>query len=114
MRNLSCKLVSIAKITKELDCNVTFFDDSCILKESILRMPIGVDRQRDGFYLLGEAPLKIQSNVVRTSELWHKRMGHPSSAVMSLFAKEFDFSNYVRRIICFRFVTEQNKVEYNF
>jgi len=33
--NLSCNLVSVAKITKELNCTVTFFDNSCILQDRI-------------------------------------------------------------------------------
>ena len=94
--NLSCNLVSVAKITKELNCTVTFFDDSCILQDRISKKPIGVGRQRDGVYFYDEAPLKIQSHAVKTSDLWRKRMGHPSNEVMSLFAKELDFPDYVR------------------
>jgi len=72
-----------------------FVDDSCILQDRTWRMPIGACRQRNGVYFLREAPLKIQSNAVRTTELQHKRMGHPSSEVMSLFGKELDFSDYI-------------------
>ena len=54
-------------------------------------MPIGAGRQRDGVYYYGEAPLKIQSSVVKTSKLWHKRMEHPYSEVMSYYAKELGF-----------------------
>ena len=95
--DLSCNLVYIAKITKELNCIVTFFDDSCILQDRTLRMSIGVGRQRDGFYYFGKAPLKIQSNVVRTTELWQKQMGNPSNEVISFFTKELGFSDHVRK-----------------
>ena len=70
-------------------------------------MPIGTGRQRDGVYFLGEAPVKVQSNAVRTSELWHKRMGHPSSEVMSMFAKDLDFLDYVSN-------KNTNKLECNY
>ena len=104
---LSCNLVSIARITKDLNCSVTFFDDCCILQDRTSRMPIGVGEQKDGFYYYEKTPLKIYSNVVRASELWHKPMGHPSSEIMSFFAKELGFSNYDKKNsdvcdVCFR------------
>lgn len=94
--NLSCNLVFIAKITKELNCSVTFFNDSYVLQDRASRMPIGVGGQRDGVYFYGKASLKIQSNAVRMSELWHQRLRHPSSEVMPSFAKELGFLNYAR------------------
>jgi len=59
-------------------------------------MLIGMGEQRNGVYYYNEMSLKIQGTV-RTSELWHKRMGHPSSEVMSLFAKELGLSDSVRK-----------------
>ena len=41
-------------------------------------MLIGAGKQKDGVYYYEKTPLKIQTNAVRTSELWHNRMGHPS------------------------------------
>jgi len=43
--NLSCNLVSIARITKDLNCSVTFFYDGCVLQDRISRMPIGMGEQ---------------------------------------------------------------------
>ena len=43
-------------------------------------------------------------------------MGHPSSEVMSLFAKELGFSNYIRKKsdVCDVFFFVLNKLEANF
>ena len=42
---LKCNLLSIAKLCKELNSSVTFFDDFCILQDHILRTSIGVGEQ---------------------------------------------------------------------
>jgi len=77
-------------------------------------MPIGAGRQRDGVYYYGEAPLKIQSSVVKTSKLWHKRMEHPYSEVMSYYAKELGFYIVLeKKIMCVTFATVLNKLDHN-
>ena len=95
--NLSYNLISIGKITKDLNCSVTFIDDCCVLQDRTPRISIGTSEQRDGVYYYGKKSLKAQNNAVRTSELLHKQMGHPSSEVMSCFAKELGFSDYLRK-----------------
>lgn len=48
--SLKCNLVFIAKICKELNCAVTFFEDFCLLQDRTLRTPIGVGEQQDGVH----------------------------------------------------------------
>jgi len=64
--NLSCNLVSIAKITKDLDYSVTFFDDF-VVHRTIL-MPISVGEQRDEVYYYGRVPIKSKSNAIRAGD----------------------------------------------
>ena len=48
--SLKCNLVSIAKLCKELNCSVTFYDDFCVLQDRTSRTPIGVGKQSGGVY----------------------------------------------------------------
>ena len=47
---LNCNLVSISKLCKQLNCAVTYFDDSCVIEDYTSRIPIGSGEQRDGVY----------------------------------------------------------------
>jgi len=40
--NLNSNLVSVARMTKDLHCTITFFDDHCILQDRPSRNPIGL------------------------------------------------------------------------
>ena len=77
--SLKCNLISIARLCKELNCSVTFFDDFCVLQDHTLRTPIGVGEQRGGVYFLKEGSLEArQVNAINSMDLWQKRLGHPS------------------------------------
>ena len=83
--SLKCNLVSVAKLCKELNYFVTFFDDFCVLQDRTLRILITAGEQRGGVYYLKAGSLeKNQVNVVNFTNLWHKRLGHPSHGVLSL------------------------------
>ena len=86
--NLNCNLMSVAKLVKELNCTVTFCNDFCILQDCTSRTPIGLGQQRDGvYYYQGELKMKNQVNVMISQEIWHNRMGHPSSEVLTTLLK---------------------------
>ena len=47
-----------------------------------------------GVFLREEVPnlkLRIQANLVKTYDLWHGWLGHPSRQVLSLLAKDLNF-----------------------
>ena len=67
--NLSCNLVFVERITKELNCSVPLFDKSCVLRDYTSSMLFGTCNQMDGVYYYGKAPLKNQSKAIRTSEV---------------------------------------------
>ena len=81
--NLKCNLVSISKLCKQLNCVVTYFDDFRVIQNRSLRTLIGAGEQREGVYYFKDTPAR-QVNAVDTSCLWHRRLGHPSSEVLSL------------------------------
>jgi len=55
---LSCNLVLVAKVTRDLNCSVTCFDDHCVLYDRILRTPIRAGEQQDGVYYYGRPSSK--------------------------------------------------------
>jgi len=82
--SLKCNLVSIAKLCKELNCSVTFYDDFCVLQDRILRTPIGVGKQSGGVYFFTEGSVEErQVNAVSSIDLWHRKLGHLSYEVLS-------------------------------
>ena len=83
---LNCNLVSISKLCKQLNCSVTYFDDVCVIQDRTSRTLIGAGEQREGVYYYKESKVN-QVNAVSTRGLWHKRLGHPSSDVLSLLPR---------------------------
>jgi len=43
--SLSCNLVSVSRVCKDLNCTVMFNDNSCILHDRTTRIPIGMGEQ---------------------------------------------------------------------
>ena len=80
--NLKCNLVSISKLCEQFNCAVTYFDDFCVIQDHTLRILIGAGEQREGLYYLKQVPTQ-QVNAVKATCLWHMRLGHPSSEVLS-------------------------------
>ena len=96
-------LMSVSRVTKDLNCSVTFFPHWCILQDLTTRTTIGLGEQRDGLYYLvalaSEKP-KTQtpsaaatscrspsSQVTSSTALWHRRLGHLSSSRLDFMAK---------------------------
>lgn len=52
---MSCNLISVSQLTKELDCTVLFTDDCCVIQDRITKTPIGVGYMHGGVYILREA-----------------------------------------------------------
>ncbi|XP_019260502.1 PREDICTED: uncharacterized protein LOC109238487 [Nicotiana attenuata] len=88
VRNFKFNLLSVAKLTKELKCNANFFPDFCMFQDLWNGKVKGIGKERGGLYVLrGLANRTNALNAVsRTSrdsnEVWHNRLGHPSTLVM--------------------------------
>ncbi|KAL6348502.1 hypothetical protein AAG906_009962 [Vitis piasezkii] len=90
--SLSCNLVSISKLTRELQCVAKFFLSHCEFQDLHSGRMIGSAKERDGLYYLedhkqvvnkqaqalssGSVPIPI--SVSNKIMLWQKRLGHPS------------------------------------
>jgi len=51
-------------------------------------------RVKGGVFLHKEVPkTQLQAHIVRTYDLWHGRLGHPSEQVLSSVAKSLDIGD---------------------
>ena len=78
--SLQCNLISIAQLCKDMRCLVTFSDDACVLQDRASKIQISAGEQHGGVYYYKHGSLgEIQVNAINYSDLWHRRLGHPSS-----------------------------------
>ncbi|KAJ0493602.1 putative RNA-directed DNA polymerase [Helianthus annuus] len=73
-----CNLLSIRKLTKDLQCVVSFFPDFCVMKGLRTGNLIGAGRCERGLYRMGMIKNERKAMVV-TNDTWHKRLGHASA-----------------------------------
>ncbi|KAJ4808040.1 Retroelement pol polyprotein-like [Rhynchospora pubera] len=85
---LNCNLISLSKLIKDSNCFVTFTDKLCVVQDRTLRTLIGVGEMRDGIYFYHPVASAQGSHISKSDDymLWHRRMGHPSSRITTLFA----------------------------
>ena len=95
--NLDCNLLSISKLTRDLNCVAKFFPNLCVFQDLDSGRKIGSAKMCSGLYLLkDDTPLRRQAQnaicvspkgqsalnscVNKDSEimLWHYRLGHPN------------------------------------
>ncbi|KAF5767488.1 putative RNA-directed DNA polymerase [Helianthus annuus] len=87
-------LLSVSKLSKDLNCAVTFFPEFFIMQGLRSRKLIGAGRCKDGLYQMGMLGNKRKAMVV-TSDMWHKRLGHAGDEKLSQinFLNNFSFKN---------------------
>ena len=84
---LTCNLLSLATLTRQLSCLVILSPKFCVLQEFSSRTVIGVGEEHGGVYWLrslgssARASSALQPTTSTTS--WHRRLGHPSATVIS-------------------------------
>ena len=111
---LNCNLVTISKLSKKLNCAVTYFDDFCVIHDRTSRSLIEAGEQRERFCYY-KRPTSNQVNAVKTRCLWHKRLGHPSNDVISMLSHSLGANCGLNKIkdelceICLRAKQTRNK-----
>ena len=65
---------------------VQFINKICAIQDHNSRMVIGAGEQREGLYFFkGVTPIRAYKTTgIASYDLWHRRMGHPSSRVIDL------------------------------
>ncbi|KAL9224911.1 hypothetical protein vseg_000892 [Gypsophila vaccaria] len=84
--DFQCHLLSVSQLLSTQNFSIEFTNRNCVIQDPTLRTMIGEGDLVDGLYLLSMAP-STRVNVVKDNgdfELWHKRLGHPSSQAMEL------------------------------
>lgn len=109
---LSCNLLSVSKITRDLNCTVVFSHSHCIFQDMILGMRIGSAKEHNGLYYFEEEISSNQHALTSSScspslsrkqqiMLWHSRLGHPSFPYLKqLFPSLFENKDIFQCDIC--------------
>ncbi|GKC43676.1 retrovirus-related pol polyprotein from transposon TNT 1-94 [Tanacetum coccineum] len=73
----TCNLLSVSRLSKDLQSAITFFPDFCIMQKLHTRSLIGAGECRNGLYRMGI--IRREKKAMMTSmDIWHKRLGHAS------------------------------------
>nr|KYP65664.1 Retrovirus-related Pol polyprotein from transposon TNT 1-94 [Cajanus cajan] len=90
----SCNLISIHKLTCDLNCMVTYFSDNCVIQDQAMKRTIRFGDLCDGVYVLRMANQgsSLAAQPQDASVLWHARMGHPSNKVLLKMSSSLNFS----------------------
>ncbi|KAK2983757.1 LOW QUALITY PROTEIN: hypothetical protein RJ640_022699 [Escallonia rubra] len=68
-------------VATDANCFVAFSHDICVLQDRTSKSPIGLGKMHRGVFVFQPLPAAIVAVVSESEsyELWHRRMGHPSS-----------------------------------
>ncbi|KAK8967950.1 hypothetical protein KSP40_PGU010707 [Platanthera guangdongensis] len=74
-------LLSISRLTQDLDCYVTFSSTSCVVQDRKTQSIIGKRHLSNGLYILDPSPPTVLSYV--SSSEWHCHLEHPPLNILS-------------------------------
>ncbi len=76
--SFTCNLVSVSKLTQQLNFSVTFYPSFCVIQDLALKKLIGRGELRDGLYYFKELQIPVASvaNSKTSPTVWHQRLGH--------------------------------------
>ncbi|XP_074266172.1 uncharacterized protein LOC141588638 [Silene latifolia] len=91
--NLNFNLISVSSLLLDVSLTIQFSHQLCLIQDRSSKMVIGAGEQIEGlYYLRGVRSDKVHLftiNVIDEVELWHRRLGHPSSSI----SRFLSFSN---------------------
>ncbi|KAF3679503.1 putative chalcone--flavonone isomerase-like [Capsicum annuum] len=71
-------LVSVSRLTRALDCSITFFDDSFLMQDRKMGQTIGIGHESQGLYHLTASNSFTTCSATDPPNLIHIHLGHPS------------------------------------
>ncbi|KAK1414172.1 hypothetical protein QVD17_29913 [Tagetes erecta] len=80
--SFTCDLLSVSRLSRDLQCAVTFFPEFCVMHTLNSRRLIGMGKCKDGLYRMSLVGSKRNAMAV-SFDVWHKRLGHASSKKLS-------------------------------
>ena len=85
--HVSFNLISISKLTRTLNCIISFFPGYCLFQDRLTKRVIGREQEFGGLYILDpELPKSIACSRIVSRHEVHCCLGHPS---LSLLKKLF-------------------------
>lgn len=85
--DFTCTLIFMSRLLKQTGCVAIFTDTLCVFQDRFTRTRIGTGEERDGvYYFTGVSAARVHrtdSTKTSKSELWHRRLGHPSFRILS-------------------------------
>ena len=88
--NLAFNLISVSKLTKDLNCCVLFFPDHCLIQDLVTKQIIGKGHVSGGLYILDAwVPQSVACSSVVSPFEAHCRLGHPSLPVLKKLCPQF-------------------------
>ena len=95
--HLSATLISISQLLQDIAGFILFTKKFCVIQDLASKTLIGAGEEHNGvFKYMGT--VSVQANHVeafQTRDLWHARMGHPSSAVLSVLSSSAGFTKNI-------------------
>ncbi|MFS8004213.1 putative RNA-directed DNA polymerase [Helianthus anomalus] len=91
--DFKCNLLLVSRLSRDLQCVVSFFPDFCVMQGLQRRNLIGAGRCEGGLYRM--KMVQEKKALATAIETWHKRLGHASKGklakvdFLSTFAAEF-------------------------
>ena len=91
---LSITLISVSQLLHDIASCVIFTKQFCVIQDLASRTLIGAGEERDGVYHLTGSVLPQVNHASKKDirNLWHRRLGHPSSKVLSYLSDLGKFS----------------------
>ncbi|KAL6313651.1 hypothetical protein AAG906_010069 [Vitis piasezkii] len=87
---LAFNLISVSKLTKDLNCCISFFPDHCLFQDLMTKQIIGKGHVSDGLYILDAwVPRSVACSSIASSVKAHCRLGHPSLPVLKKLCPQF-------------------------
>ncbi|GJV45434.1 retrovirus-related pol polyprotein from transposon TNT 1-94 [Tanacetum coccineum] len=94
--DFKCNLLSVSRLSRDLQCCISFFPDFCVMQGLQRKNLIGAGRCEGGLYRM--KMVQGRRAMATTVETWHKRLGHASKGKLGKidFIKTctIDFNNF--------------------
>jgi len=86
----SFNLISVSKLTRALNCCISFFPDYCLFQDLMTNKTIGKGHESGGLYILDtQVPKPIACSTALSPFDVHCRLGHPSLPLLKQLYRQF-------------------------
>lgn len=92
--NFASNLLSVSKVTKDLNCFVIFGPNKVIFQDITTGKRIGEGKLQNGLYMLEDKKRVFNASKEHNDhELWHARLGHPSNLILKSLIPDLNVDN---------------------